>query len=48
MTVRVEIDSGVLDLLIRMHWLAECDAGDRAKIADAVGRMLAASAKNNP
>jgi hypothetical protein len=42
--VGVEIDEQLLGLLIRLHWLQERDAADRAAIAAALARMLADAA----
>jgi hypothetical protein len=35
----------VVEMLVRLHWLREADAGDRRKIGDAITRMLADTAK---
>jgi hypothetical protein len=38
--VGVEIDGGILDLLIRTGWLAEPGAGDKVAIGRAIGEIL--------
>lgn len=43
-TVVVEIGADVVELLIASHWL-DRDCSDRAKIAAAIGRLLADAAK---
>lgn len=43
MPIVVEIDAAIINLLIMAEWLAEADAGDKAAIARALERMLAAS-----
>jgi hypothetical protein len=37
----VTFNAPILDTLIALRWLAEHDATDRAKVGDAIGRMLA-------
>jgi len=44
MVVPVEIDGQVLDLLIKMGWVTEADAGSREKVGQAIGQRLARSA----
>lgn len=44
----VEVDAAIVDLLIKLEWLREADAGSSRAIADAIGRMLAASARCEP
>ena len=41
----VSYGAAEIDFLIATRWLRECDAGDRRKVGDAIGRMLAASAR---
>jgi hypothetical protein len=41
----VEYDGAVLDWLVRLHWLDEASASNRAAVGDAISRMVAASAK---
>jgi hypothetical protein len=38
--VGVEVDAAIVDLLCRLRWLREADAGDRARIGQAVAAML--------
>lgn len=40
-----EYDARVLNFLIETRWLAESDAGDKAKIGEAVTRMVADAAE---
>jgi hypothetical protein len=42
--VNVVIDAVVLDWLVRLHWLADGDANDRAAIGAAISKMLHESA----
>jgi hypothetical protein len=42
--VPVEVDERMLTLLVRLHWLRECDAAEREKIAAAINRLLHTSA----
>lgn len=35
----VVVDAGIIDLLVKTHWLHE-NSGDRYKIAEAITRML--------
>jgi hypothetical protein len=42
---RVPYDHRTVDFLIATQWLAESEAGDVAKVADAIARLLAATAK---
>jgi hypothetical protein len=42
----VELDGTVLDMLVRLHWLAEVDAGDRPAIERAISAMLACAARH--
>ena len=44
-TVTVEIDGGVIEMLIANHWLHEDESGDRRKIALALSAMVAEAAK---
>jgi hypothetical protein len=37
------VGASALDLLIRLHWLCECDAHDRNHIGAAISRLLNAS-----
>jgi hypothetical protein len=46
--VSVMVDADVVELLISARWLLADESGDRRKIGQAVGSMLAASAKNKP
>ena len=41
MTVTVEIDRRIVDLLVRNGWLPARDVDSRSEIASAIGRMLA-------
>lgn len=41
----IEFDGAVLDWLVRLGWLLESEACDRAAVGSAVSRMLAASAR---
>jgi hypothetical protein len=40
MLAPVEVDSAILDLLIRTGWLAESGASDKAAIGQAIGEIL--------
>jgi hypothetical protein len=40
MVERVEVNARHIDLLVRTHWLAEADAGDRTAINRALQAML--------
>jgi hypothetical protein len=42
--VPVEVDEQVLELILRLHWLPECDAADRGTIGRAIAAMPSASA----
>ena len=44
-TVLVEVDADVLDLLITTRWLAEPEAGDRGAIGRAIAAMITDAAK---
>jgi hypothetical protein len=37
----VHVDENTIGVLIRLHWLAERDAGDTRKVATAVSAMIA-------
>jgi len=39
--VRVTVDERIIGFLIRSEWLLDREAGDNAKIADAIERLLA-------
>jgi len=41
----IEFDGQVIDWLIRLHWLDEGEACDRAAVGKAIGAMLAASSR---
>jgi hypothetical protein len=41
----VEYDASVLDLLLRTGWASEAELGDARAVGEALGRMLAASAR---
>jgi hypothetical protein len=41
----VEADGDVVGLLIRLHWLDERDASDKAAVGRAIARMLADAAR---
>ncbi|MET4478825.1 hypothetical protein [Bradyrhizobium sp. F1.13.3] len=45
MSVSVEIDSDVIEMLIASHWLKDGECEDRAKIGKALGAMVAEAAK---
>ena len=36
----VAVGPSILDALIELHWLAECEAASRDKIGDAITAML--------
>lgn len=40
MTAIVELDGDVIDLLVRLRWLAEKDAADRRAVGRAISAML--------
>jgi hypothetical protein len=42
----VPYNGEILNFLVRTHWLDEHDAYDRREVGAAIGRLLAASAKN--
>jgi hypothetical protein len=42
---RVEVDAAIVDLLCRLRWLAEADAGDRRAVGAAVSKLLADAAR---
>lgn len=44
----VTYDHRVVDFLIRTEWLTEAEADDRQAVGLAIGRLLRASAKDNP
>lgn len=44
----VEIGADVLDMLVRLRWLAEGTATDRRKVEAALTAMIADTAKNFP
>jgi hypothetical protein len=44
-TVVVEVDAGVVEMLVASHWLAECECSDRRKIGMAITGILAEAAK---
>ena len=37
----VHVDENTIDVLVRLHWLAERDSADTGKIATAVSAMIA-------
>jgi hypothetical protein len=43
--VGVEIDARVLELLVRLRWLAERDAADRGAVGQAIAAMLQDAAR---
>jgi hypothetical protein len=45
MIVAVEIDAATIDMLCKLHWLAEADASDRRKIEAALSAMIADAAR---
>jgi hypothetical protein len=45
LVVRVEVGGEILELLVRLQWLTESDAGDRRLVGLAIGRLLADSAR---
>lgn len=44
-TVAVEVDAVVLNFLIATRWLDESEAGDKARIAEAIAAMLKGAAR---
>jgi deoxyribose-phosphate aldolase len=42
----VEVGADVLDMLVRLGWLADGEAGDAAQVSSAIAALLAATAKN--
>jgi hypothetical protein len=36
----VEYDAGIVDLLVRLHWLAEPKSGDAREVGCAIRRLL--------
>jgi hypothetical protein len=43
--IQIEVGAEVLDLLIRLRWLADADAGDKAAVGSAITRMLQDAAR---
>jgi hypothetical protein len=43
--VAIEVDAAVVDMLVRMQWLAAADAENRSAVGDAIARMLRDSAR---
>ena len=41
--VPVEVDAAIVDLLVRLRWLREREAGDRGKIGQAISALLRAA-----
>ena len=40
-------DDTILNYLIRLHWLAECDANDKTKIGEAIAAAVLESAQGS-
>ena len=45
MTVMIEIDGAVVDMLARLRWLERRDVHERAEIARAIAAMIADAAR---
>jgi hypothetical protein len=45
MTVTIEIDADVVDLLCRLRWLEPGESHDRSQIGHAIASLLAAAAR---
>jgi hypothetical protein len=45
MTVTVEVDGEIINLLVRLHWLVEAETGDRSKIGAALAAMAREAAR---
>ena len=43
-SVPVEVDGAVVDMLVTLNWISEVEAADRRQVGAAIGRLLAASA----
>lgn len=43
---RVEVGAEVLDMLVRLGWLADGEAGDAAEVARAIGALLSTTSKS--